>query len=661
MTTSDTSSGQDPHAPAVGAAAGATNGKGTERDSLEARPTTVMAPKHGVVRVRVFGRTEVGLVREHNEDNFLIADLTTFNRSLREEVRTHVVAERGNIFAVCDGMGGAAAGEIASQMAVDTIYEVMQRGEPPPEREEYARRLVHSIEEAGARIFGEAKLDRTRRGMGTTVTAAGIFQHYLFIGQVGDSRAYLLRNGKLTLVTKDQSLVNQLIEAGQLTEEEAEQFEHSNIILQALGTSEQVHVDLTFVELRKGDRLMLCSDGLSGLVHADTLREVMATTPEPIDCCKRLTELANAGGGHDNITVIVADFDGEIPAPGEGEDARYQQYALPPAPNDGVGEDTVTRPLHIKGSGPKPGADVKRMTDGDGDSATWPASSQAAMAGRAYASPEDDEGRGGGRWWILLLLLLVVAGVAGAVYLVAFRGLGIGEPLIHLGGEPVVATPVPVVRPVEMPAPPAQPDPSGPAAGPGVRELPADDLLHAGDPTAQPAGPEAGDPPAAAPTDPQQAPTDPQQAPTDPQQAPTPTEPAAGTAPPTTPAPDPTAAPPGSDTTPIAEPTTVSVLVITDAQDGILVVDGVNRGPFNISRPRRLDLTPGAHTYRLVINRITQAQRRTTCRVGESCRVILNLPQGVVSPPSGRPSGGGTEPRRPPARRPGEPIPPNPF
>ena len=112
-------------------------------------------------------------------------------------------------------------------------------------------------------------------------------------------------------VTRDQSLVNQLIEAGQLTEEEAETFEHNNIILQALGTSDTVQVDLTYVELRRGDVLLLCSDGLSGMVRFDEIREVLSASAEPLETCKLLTERANQAGGHDNITVIVVHFDGE--------------------------------------------------------------------------------------------------------------------------------------------------------------------------------------------------------------------------------------------------------------------------------------------------------------------------------------------------------------
>jgi serine/threonine protein phosphatase PrpC len=284
--------------------------------------------------VRYAGRSAVGLVREHNEDNFVIANLSTGDLAAREASVTDAVGEGGMLFAVCDGMGGAAAGEVASQMAVDVLHEAMQRGGFPHERDELARRLVGAVEEAGRRIFDSAQKERSRRGMGTTATAAVLVDKVLFIAEVGDSRAYLLRAGLLKQITKDQSLVNQLIEAGHLTETEAEAFEHSNIILQALGTSETVQVDLTFVELRRGDRLMLCSDGLSGLVHADMLRDTLAAVDDPAECTAALVKFAEAGGGHDNITVVVIDFDGDGLELAQDSDAfGYLQYPLLPAGN----------------------------------------------------------------------------------------------------------------------------------------------------------------------------------------------------------------------------------------------------------------------------------------------------------------------------------------
>jgi len=287
------------------------------------------------LKVRVFGRTDVGQIREHNEDNFLVADLTRRTRSLMESDREPPVGERGMLLGVCDGMGGAAAGEVASQLAVDIIYEKLVQGDAPAHHDDLARRLVQAVEEAGMRIFNEARADRTRRGMGTTATIAALMDSRLFVAQVGDSRAYVLRGDRFTQVSRDQSLVNQLIEAGQLTEEEAETFEHNNIILQALGTAETVQVDLTYVDLCRGDRLLVCSDGLSGMVRGDEMREVLLSTRDSLDACKELTDRANRAGGHDNITVIVAEFDGPALAP-PAPDAliSYQKYALPEAPVD---------------------------------------------------------------------------------------------------------------------------------------------------------------------------------------------------------------------------------------------------------------------------------------------------------------------------------------
>jgi protein phosphatase len=300
----------------------------------------------GEIRVKLFGRTDVGQIREHNEDNFLVADLTRKTRSLLEADRTFSIGTHGTILGVCDGMGGAAAGEVASQLAVDIIFEKMSGAGAPRSRDEFAHRLVRAVEAAGLRIFTEAKVDRARRGMGTTATIAGLIDHFLFLAQVGDSRGYVLRRDKLVQVTRDQSLVNQLIEAGQLTEAEAETFEHNNIILQALGTADTVQVDLTYVMLRRGDTLMLCSDGLSGMVRFDDIRDVLLTVPDPLEACKILTDRANQAGGHDNITVIVAKFDGEglVAATPDLDELHYRKYPLPEDPTfSGTPSDASVR------------------------------------------------------------------------------------------------------------------------------------------------------------------------------------------------------------------------------------------------------------------------------------------------------------------------------
>lgn len=365
------------------------------------------------IHVHLYGQTDVGLVREHNEDNFLLVDLSTNVRGVDERLLKHTIGPRGSLFVVCDGMGGAAAGEVASQMAVDTLHDIMTTGGAPESRDDFARRLVSAVEEAGSRIFSAAKMDRTRRGMGTTSTVVGVVDKILFVGQVGDSRAYALRGGKdFALITKDQSLVNQLIEAGQLTEEEAEAFEHSNIILQALGTAEQVTVDLTFLELKRGDRVMVCSDGLSGLVHGEMIKDVLATVADPRACCATLIEMARAGGGHDNITVIVADFRGaDLAPPDDTTRVAYQQYPLPDSPD--TRSSLPPRETGIKVGGPKPGSDVK---------------SDPYARRRARVAAEDAPNR---RWtWVAVgLLVLVLAAVA---YVVV--SLGWGGPRLSFGG-----------------------------------------------------------------------------------------------------------------------------------------------------------------------------------------------------------------------------------
>jgi len=165
--------------------------------------------------------------------------------------------------------------------------------------------------------------------MGTTVTAAGVFGEDLYVAQIGDSRGYLVRSGEAIQLTKDQSLMQRLVEAGELTEEEAEQSERRNIILQALGPDPRVRVDLTHQVLRRGDTLILCSDGLSGSVKREEFAQVAAEQKDLPSLCSRLIDLANERGGPDNITVVAARFDGEgLPEPTESEGVGYRVYHL---------------------------------------------------------------------------------------------------------------------------------------------------------------------------------------------------------------------------------------------------------------------------------------------------------------------------------------------
>lgn len=283
--------------------------------------------------VHVFGRTDVGRMREHNEDAFVVADLTRGNATLQPEVRTHVLGDRGTLFMIADGMGGAAAGEIASAMAIGVVLhklsEASATGEAPDE-ETYALALKRAVAAANAQIHNFALEHQECRGMGTTATVAEVRGDTLFLAQVGDSRAYLVRDGVARQITKDQSLMQKLIDAGEITEEEAEQSERRNIILQALGPESQVKVDLTHQQVRRNDVLILCSDGLSGQVTRDEIARAVTEEQDPMTVCKRLIDRANENGGPDNITVIAARFEGDgLISPARGDDVGHRVFPLP--------------------------------------------------------------------------------------------------------------------------------------------------------------------------------------------------------------------------------------------------------------------------------------------------------------------------------------------
>lgn len=300
----------------------------------------------GPVRVSVFGKSDLGLARDHNEDAFLVADLSTGNASLQPEVRDHVIGAKGSLFLVADGMGGAAAGELASQMAADLIYThltTVWAADEAVSDERFAYRMREAVELANHRIHEYAREHPELRGMGTTVTAAGVYGDGLWLAQIGDSRAYLARGDEIIQLTKDQSLMQRLVDAGELTEEEAEQSERRNIILQALGPDPRVKVDLTHQALVRGDTLVICSDGLSGQVRREEIGELLRAYPDLAELCTALVNLANSRGGPDNITVVITRFEGEgLPDLPEAGDVGYQVYRVPESAAP-PGERTVVR------------------------------------------------------------------------------------------------------------------------------------------------------------------------------------------------------------------------------------------------------------------------------------------------------------------------------
>ena len=183
--------------------------------------------------------------------------------------------------------------------------------------------------------------------MGTTTTAVGILDDQLYLTQVGDSRAYLVRNGSAIQLTEDQSLMQRLVDAGELTEEEAEKSERRNIILQALGPDPKIRVDLTRQQIRRGDAVVLCSDGLSGQVKREEIADRVAGNPDLVTVCADLIALANERGGPDNITVIVARLDGNgLEEPNDDESVGHQVYPL-------LDTESTTQPVPVyKGSEP---------------------------------------------------------------------------------------------------------------------------------------------------------------------------------------------------------------------------------------------------------------------------------------------------------------------
>ena len=225
-------------------------------------------------------RTDLGKIREQNEDSLLV---------------------ESPLFVVADGMGGHAAGEVASEIAIES----MRKNAP---RHANCGELAAAVEIANQDVIKGAIEGKGKEGMGTTMTAAVIEGNKLCIAQVGDSRAYLLHNGHLQQITRDHSLMADLIEQGQITPAEARVHPNRSLITRALGNDPNMVADQYELEIEEGDRLLLCSDGLSGMITDDLIEGFLNEISEAQECANKLIEQANAYGGLDNITVIVADI-----------------------------------------------------------------------------------------------------------------------------------------------------------------------------------------------------------------------------------------------------------------------------------------------------------------------------------------------------------------
>jgi protein phosphatase len=257
----------------------------------------------------VFGLSDQGLQRGNNEDHFMVADLThqvigVHENQLRPELLHHDIGRRGTVLMVADGLGGHAGGEIASQIAVDAVARTLvEATEPVLPISEQISHAVHMAHTAICQYHGAS--GRTRH-MASTLTAVHVGHGVMTIAQVGDSRAYRFRGGKLTLLTDDQTVVHMMQKKGLLTPEEAQNHPHRNIILQALGQDKSVFPEIQTLPFAHNDCLLLCSDGLSSYVAHEQIEAIMASGEDEHRLCHHLVEAANAAGGADNVTVLLA-------------------------------------------------------------------------------------------------------------------------------------------------------------------------------------------------------------------------------------------------------------------------------------------------------------------------------------------------------------------
>jgi protein phosphatase len=258
--------------------------------------------------VTVCGATDVGCVRSHNEDAFTITDVSSDSTVGPGEEKRLPLASSGLVLMVCDGMGGHAAGEVAARLAGEVVTRGLRDlvgsiGNSP------AASLGTVLTLANRRIFEESRRLDDRRGMGTTCTAGLLFANRVVLAEVGDSRAYLFRAGVLRQLTHDQSLAAAMVDSGALTPEEAKNFPHTNVILQALGVQDHVEPVISEIEPAPGDLILFCSDGLHGPVPDGQIASILRENLGLAACAKALISAALTAGGPDNVTVILARYE----------------------------------------------------------------------------------------------------------------------------------------------------------------------------------------------------------------------------------------------------------------------------------------------------------------------------------------------------------------
>jgi PPM family protein phosphatase len=243
------------------------------------------------------GMTDVGQARDHNEDDFYLSE------------------GKEALCVVADGMGGHRSGEVASAMAIKAMVEyyretMSEGGDVPVNGEDTVdliqRRLRQAVQKANSAVFTAASESELYRGMGTTIVSGYFTNEGVYLANIGDSRAYRLRDGTLEQRTEDHSLANEYVRMGILAAEDIEYFPYKNVITRACGLTDEVEVDVHFEDLQAGDLFLFCTDGLTDMIRDDRLEEMLSEEDDIEKLCKSLVELANANGGDDNVTLILA-------------------------------------------------------------------------------------------------------------------------------------------------------------------------------------------------------------------------------------------------------------------------------------------------------------------------------------------------------------------
>jgi serine/threonine protein phosphatase PrpC len=277
-----------------------------------------------VARAIAAGATDIGRVRERNEDAFVLGDL---DAGLLADADGELTCDgpRGLFAVVCDGMGGAAGGEVASELATRTTWRELTEAHATDDPQVGARLLRRAVRAANRRVFEEAEREANLRGMGTTLSAIAIVGGHLIAAQVGDSRVYLARGGELTQITRDQTLASALVGAGRDPLEAA--LAGGSTILQALGVNPDVEPSLSITPLHRGDRVLACSDGLYNQLGPGALEAIAIGRASPAAIARSLCDAARAAGGADNITAVVVDLGGDDLAPADGSRApRFVEF-----------------------------------------------------------------------------------------------------------------------------------------------------------------------------------------------------------------------------------------------------------------------------------------------------------------------------------------------